>query len=578
MEQPNYWKRLARRRISRRALLSATATTAIGGAAALVVGCNGSNGGNGVTRPSRSIGPVGSPRPGGSITWGRAVSVLGIDPHVDILGLDLDPLFYSYLYNWIPSSETMVMNDFATQFEHPDDVTFIFSLRPGVKIQANAPGGGEEMTSEDCKQSFIRRGTSITAPDKRFPFMIAGAASHEALSAALQTPDPRTFSFVMKEPFVPALREMANPTWAIVPAKVIDKFPSLSQIAHGSGPFILEEFRGHERIVMKRNPDYFLSPRPWLDGITFVVITENSSLLSAFKNGQHDVNGALLTKDDFDDMSDDPDFVTFKTPQMFYPVIHLKIRPPFDQLKVRKAVDLAINRDEMLAVIDGGEGNFNGAIQWGQFKWSLPQEELRAFYKYDPEQAKALLKEAGYEHGFNAKMKLPKLPGAEVVGDLAVLIKDQLGRVGINIQLDEVELGAFIASTLLSGNFDMAFFPNLPYDEPDRPLSFYHTLGVTGSGNWNNYSNKELDKLIDAQAKEFDEAKRKEIIFKAQRLILEEHGPQITLTDGYSYGAHWSYVHSDAPLLPIALVAPQMPGQSDAQAGPFGVDIWTEKA
>jgi ABC-type transport system substrate-binding protein len=114
----------------------------------------------------------------------------------------------------------------------------------------------------------------------------------------------------------------------------------------------------------------------------------------------------------------------------------------------------------------------------------------------------------------------------------------------------------------------MTFFPNLPYDEPDRPLAFYHSLGVTGSGNWNNYTNPALDKLIDAQAMEFDEAKRQKIILDAQRMILKEHGPQLTLTGGQQYSARWSYVH-----FPFEL------GQDpSATVNPNGVDTWTEKA
>ena len=573
MEGPNYWQRLQRKRLSRRTLLAAGATTAIGGAAALVVGCGGDDGnGNGTPRPTRPQGSPGQPVPGGSVTSGRSLSALGIDPHIDLTGADIDTLLYSYLYSWVPGREEFVLNNLAEEFEQPDPehLQFIFTLRQGVKahpIEGN-PAAGEEMTSEDCKQSFIRRGTSITAPDKRFPHKIAGSSDPAMLPPALLTPDRYTFSFNMAEPFVPSIREMANFTWAIVPAKVIDEYTSLAQVAYGSGPFMLEEFRGNERIVLKRHPEYYLSPRPWLDGITYIVIQENSSLLAAFKNGQHDINGGILTKADFEEYSENEDYVTAKAPSLFYPVIHLKMKPPFDDPRVRKAIDLALNRDEFIAVISGGEGNYNGPIQWPQTKWALPQEELRAFYKSDPDQAKALLSDAGYENGFKSRMKLPKLSGIQIVGDIAVVIKDQLSRVGIDVQLDEVELGAFIGSTLLPGNFEMTFFPNLPYDEPDRPLSFYHSLGVTGSGNWNNYSNKELDKLIEAQSIEFDEAKRKDIIYQAQRLILEEHGPQITLSGGYTYTAHWNYVHFPN----------EIGTDPPADAGPFGVDIWTDKA
>ena len=574
MEQSNYWQRLARKRLSRRRLLAAGGVTALGAGAAMIAGCGGggdsSNGGPALKTPIPGASP-GTPIPGGNATFGRLLNVLGIDPHIDLTGLDIDLLLYSYLYSWRSYGEEVVMNNFAESFEtpDPDHLEFIFTLNKGFKIHPGGPGAGEELNSEDCKQSFIRRGTSLTAPDKRFPNKIAGKPTDKvALTAALLTPDPQTFRFTMAEPFVPSIREMANPTWAIVPAKVLDEFTSLSQEGYGSGPFMLEEFRGNERIVLRRFPDYALKPRPWLDTITYIVITESSSLYSAFKSGQHDVNGAILSKKQFDEFADDPDFAVAKAPSFFYPVIHMKMKPPWDDVNVREAVDLALNRDEFIEAIQDGDGNYNGPIQWPQTYWALPQDELRAFYQYNPELAKQKLKDAGYEGGINVRMKLPKISGATFIADTASLIKNQLEPVGINVQIDEVELGTFIGSVILPGNFEWAFFPNLPYDEPDRPLSFYHSRGVTGTGNWTNYTNPALDKLIDAQSLEFDKAKRQKIILEAQRMILPEHGPQITLTGGYQYQARWSYVHNP---FEIGKDPPK-------DIGPFGVDLWTEEA
>ena len=142
-----------------------------------------------------------------------------------------------------------------------------------------------------------------------------------------------------------------------------------------------------------------------------------------------------------------------------------------------------------------------------------------------------------------------------------------MGEAKINITLEEVELGTFIGSVLLPGNFQMAFFPNLPYDEPDRPLSFYSSLGVTGAGNWNNYTNPDFDALFVKQARTVDLQERKNIIYEAQRLIIKEHGPQITLTGGNAYTAHWNYVH---PAFELGEDPP-------ATFNPNGADIWTEK-
>jgi len=591
MEESNYWTRLNRKRIGRRALLSAGATTALGAAAAAVVGCGGGGNGNGNGGSSSDNGPgetsapqvYGPPVPGGTIIQGRLLNVLGIDPHIDLTGLDIDMRLYSYLYSWKPFDEKAIFNNYALSVEmpSPDQTEFIFSLRPGVKIQPqdDNPAKGEVLTSTDVKESWVRRGTAITAPDKRFPLRISGTASPDAnaLRAALQTPDANTFSFKMSSPFVPAFREMSNPTWAIVPAKVIEKYGSsftyggLGQKAWGSGPYMLDEFRGTERIILQKHPEYFLSPRPWVDEIRYIIITEPQSLLAAFDSGQHDINGALMNKAQAEERMKKKDLIVVKAPTRFYPVIHFKIRPPFDDIRVREALDLGIDRDEIIDLIWDGEGNYNGPVQWLLARFSLPQDELRAAMPYDPQKARQLLSAAGYDNGIEAKMKIPRVPGAPFIADLSSLLKDQLGKVGIKLLLDEVELGTFIANVILPGNFDLAFFPNLPYDEPDRPLSFYHTRGVTGVGNWNNYTNPAIDALIDAQSVDFNEESRIKTILDVQRMILKEHGPQITMPGGNFYAARHSYVH-----LPYEFgVDPGEGALKDNEIGPEAADIYT---
>jgi len=552
--------------MSRRALLGAGATTALGGAAALAVGCSGGTSGG----PRFTPNPNATPGPGGSITWGRPVSVGGVDPHVDLTGLDIDALLYSYLYSWAPGAEVTIFNNLATSLEMPEVTNFIFTLRDGVR---NAPVGGEfdgeDIDSEACKESFVRRGTSITAVDKRFPQKIAGSRDPAMLRPALQTPDKFTFSFNMAEPFVPAVREMANATWAMMSPGVTENAPTLQlgRNAFGSGPFTLEEFVGNERIVVKRNPDYFIPGRPYLDQITYVIITDNSSLLAAFKNGQHDVSGAILVKEDFDEFNADPSLAAATAPSLFYPVVHMNVRrDPYDDIRVREALNISINRDLIIELAQSGEGQFGGPIQWPQKQWALPRARLESFYKRDVAKAKQLMDAAGRPDGFKALLKTPRLPGVNFINDIARIIVDSWKDINVDVQIDEVELGAYIGSVLLPGNFDMTFFPNLPYDEPDRPLSFYHSLGVTGSGNWTGYTNPTLDKLIDAQAAEFDFEARKAIITEAQELILGEHGPQLTTTGGFQYSARKAVVHpgfsidEDTPL----------------DSNPVGVDIWTE--
>lgn len=567
MRELNYWQRLNRKRMSRRSLLRGGATAGLGGAAAIIVGC----GGGGSSGPEITSNPDRTPGPGGSVTWGRSVSVGGIDPHIDLTGLDICAMTYPYLYDWAPGAETQIYNNLALNLEMPEVTDFIFTIREGVKNSSLLPEfAGEDIDSEACKQSFVRRGTSLTAPDKRFPQKIAGSADPAMLEPALEAPDKYTFRFSMAEPFVPAVREMANATWAILSPSVCEEAPRLRlyQSTYGGGPFHVEEFNGNERIVLVRNPDYWIEDRPYLDGITYVVITDNSSLLAAFNNGQHDISGALLTKEDYEEFLENPATTVNRAPSLFYPVVHLNVRQsPFDDIRVREALNLSINRDRIIELAQSGEGNYNGPIQWPQVKWALPQEQLRDFYARDIQKARQLMEAAGMPDGFSSRMKTPRLPGVNILNDIARIIVDSWKDINVDVQIDEVELGAYIGSTLLPGNFEMTFFPNLPYDEPDRPLAFYHSRGVTGSGNWTGYSNPELDDLIDAQAQEFDEEARMEIITQAQELILQDHGPQLTTTGGFQYSARQAYVH-----FPYTIE-----DDTPMEANPFGVDIWTEQ-
>ncbi|MEE8369598.1 MAG: hypothetical protein V3S00_02380 [Dehalococcoidia bacterium] len=135
------------------------------------------------------------------------------DPHIDLTGFGIIDLMYTYLYSWRPSAEEAVLNNFVTEMEIPDATHFNFTLRQGVMNWPVGPAADEELNSTDCKESFLRRGTALTAPDKRYPqrFLHGGGR--------LETADPYTFNIVLDRPFIPALQDMANSTWAIVPGQ-----------------------------------------------------------------------------------------------------------------------------------------------------------------------------------------------------------------------------------------------------------------------------------------------------------------------------------------------------------------------
>ncbi|MDP2949996.1 MAG: ABC transporter substrate-binding protein [Chloroflexota bacterium] len=552
LEHDSYWARALSRRLSRRVALKAGAIAALGAASLALVGCEG----GGKTGPAGTSTPqAGQPKYGSTLVQGRAVDPVGLDPHTDLASMDIFVKMYSNLYFLTPGRQAQM--NLAESMEMPDRQTFIFALRQGAKFHDIDPVNGREITSEDVRYSFTRRGTDILSIDKRFWTLI---------QRGMETPDPYTFKVTLGQPFVPAFIEMGNPTWCVVPQEAVKRFDTLKQNAIGSGPYMLQRFVRAESVEMIKNPNFFLPGRPYLDGYKYVVIPSNDTLLAAFKSGQHDVSGAGLDALRVKDLQANKDVTVFKTPNFFYPVLVLNLnRPPFKDIKVREAIDLAIDRQELIDKIAFGEGNFNGPIQWGHTFWALPQDELRAFFRHDADRARQLLAEAGHEGGFSVTLKTANVSG--FWADTVTLIAQQLGRVGINVDLQFMELGTWLATVAFPGNFDMGFAVQLPYDEPDRPLTFYHSLGVTGGGNTAGVLTKDIDQLIEKQRVTFDENERQKIIQDAQRLIIQQHGPHMPLFSSYMYAAFWNRVKGWWP-----------PDEAGTYANIFNWDLWLDKA
>ncbi|MBI1886185.1 MAG: ABC transporter substrate-binding protein [Chloroflexi bacterium] len=525
MQNDNYWTRVFRRRISRRRAVIGGLAAAAGTAAAAAVGCE-PDGGGPAGRPGPGGTGAGQPRRGGQIVLGRATDPTTVDPHATVTALDITSKMYGFLYHVWPNtnpSEMFLSHAESVELPDPEHLEFIFKLKRGIKFYNRPPVNGREMTAEDVKFSFTRRSTRFDVIDKRFPGVID--------LGSLATPDPYTFRMKLKRPFWPAINEVGNPTWTIAPVE-IDQVEAATTVL-GTGPWTLGKFIRGEQLSIVRHPEFFVPDRPYLDSLVYQTIFDQSSLLSAFQTGRHDVVGATLNPLVNEDLERTAGVIVHKQPSLAWYVLWVKVnKPPFNDPRVREAIDLALNRQELIDRLVFGEGELTGPVVPAHGRWALPKEELQQFYRHDPDRARALLEQAG---AIGTKVRLKTASIAGLWEDTVTVVINQLNKVGFDIELQLMDLGTWLTTVLVPGLFDMTFHIHLPYDEPDRALSFYHSKGVTGDLNWAGYSNPEFDALYEKQTKMFNEDAREKVILAAQRVLLRDHAPPFNLFAPLAY-------------------------------------------
>lgn len=536
MRQGVYRTRMAGRAVTRRWVLG---TAAIGGAA-FVAACggdskDGDSTGAGQQATASGPAPAGpasqatqeTPVKGGTLRLGTFLNVLGIDPHIEVsVGLTQMAKVYTYLggFNSIDQKFNPV---FAQTLEQKGPTEFVFQLRRGVKFQNIAPVSGREVTAQDVLYSMERFRDLPKAQNNDY---------FKTVVDKMEAVDSHTFRVTTKAPYAESLSELGGIQKAIVAREAVEKFSDLSQNAIGAGPFIMEDYVKGERLTLKKNPDYFDKSLPHLDTIKWITILDTNTLIQAYKSDQLDINGALLTKLDFDDLQRNDKLVNTKFPALHYGSLGLNASvKPFDDKRVRQALWSGVDRAQFIDKVALGEGTPQGVLNNGLNFWALSQDEAKPFIGYDLKKAKDLLAAAGYANGF--EMEIETSGGVQLYIDHAEVLVSELKKLNINAKLKLTDLSAYLSDKLFKGAFNATVFTHNPYESPKIPLGFYHKLGL-GALSWWHYDNPQVTAAIDAQNAELDVNKRQRLVKDAQKLILEDGGPMINF---YSPTAFASY-------------------------------------
>jgi peptide/nickel transport system substrate-binding protein len=278
---------------------------------------------------------------------------------------------------------------------------------------------------------------------------------------------------------------------------------------------------------LEKNPEYFVKGRPYLDGITLYIIPDFGSAYAAFRTRRllmmgfnqestaHQAEAELSKR-----------VVIQKVPGFsMRPVFNMDTtREPWNDIRVREAVSLAIDRQAAIKMITDGEGQVGGFMPPGG-KWALPIEELQKIPGYgsnkeaDRERAKKLLAEAGHPNGFKTTMLTRMGTQYERI---SVFLKDELSKIGIEASLDVKETAAAY-EVLNTRTFDTAPWGTaVALDDPDAVFGEHYTCDAVR--NYSQLCLPEIDELFTKQSQTLDVEERKRLVQEMERKALTAFG------------------------------------------------------
>ena len=491
------------------------------GAAATFAACSGTS-----HRSRSQAGPAaqsGQPRYGGQLRLTTKTELFSFDPGLKntpvatFEGLTNDSLLGFKVGPDVKYDDVIVTPAIAERWETPDTQAYTFHLSKAVKFAPVPPVNGRELTAADIKWTFeylASMGQFSSRPKSPISTLFEGLER-------IETPDPATVVMHFAHPYVPFLTWAASDWTPIIPHEIFEQDGSFSKRMAGNGPWQLdpENTKKGAQWVFKRNPTYFQPGRPYIDQVTYVILPDDPTADAAFESKQLDIlDYSGITTDAVARIKKtSPDAIVSENLEPNGNLLHMNVsKPPLKDTRVRKALALCIDRDEFVAALAPGKGQWAMAQAYPSL---FSQDEAHKLLgKPDPPQAKQLLSDAGFPNGLDLELIYPGLKYGQIHVTKLQLLQAQWKKGGINVTLKNVDpeiedrrkrsfdYQLNLASHQISGDVDKTLF------------GMFHTGSPT---NYSRISDPKLDKLVEAQRQEVDANKRRAIVRQAVQYINE---------------------------------------------------------
>jgi peptide/nickel transport system substrate-binding protein len=413
----------------------------------------------------------------------------------------------------------------------PDGTEYTFKLRQGVKFHNKPPVNGREFAADDAKWTLENIKTDI-------------ADTFKSVGATFTAVDKYTLKVATNKKVSWVIALLADPRTLMVPKEVADLPGGFNENIIGTGPFIQTEYVARTKATYQKNPDYFQSGLPYIDGIDVAVIPDPAAQRAAARGGQ-----VLMVMQDTVDLKEvdtfprsSPDFTVFQRDSGSGAAIwHLSMRidkAPFNDVRVRRALSMAINRQAITDTVFAGKASILLPFPW-TYAYDNPPDAnvLGPYYKFDPEGAKQLLQAAGVQPGTTWSLLVGNY--GPTVPTWSQLIQNDLKNVGITVTLDTPDVATFAGKyrpLVKPSEFDHLATGIVFTNPVDPTLNMISNLKSNSNGNTDHINDPQLDQLIDNLATELDSAKQKTLFQQIwQRIADQAYWPAIPEQVSLSY-------------------------------------------
>ncbi len=447
------------------------------------------------------------------LVFATSVSTPNLHPYNEVSDARMrrSPLMYDCLVDW--TDDFGVEPALAERWEYDGNI-LRFHLRENVLFHDGTP-----MTSADVVYSL---GKVLESPGAGFYSQILDVTAVDDMTVELELTTPSD-----------ALLAALGGRYAYIVPEGADEDHDLSVTAIGTGPFKVDRFAQGESLRLVKNEDYWRADEVGVDVLTIVIVPDEASIAAGLRTGE--IDAAIFEDARIARLVEGRAGITvFEETAARWDILDFFAldREPWNNVRLRQAISAAIDPEAVMELAIGGRGTLVGGhppALWG----ALPFEDA-PYGRRDIDLAKQLLEESGVDT--SGAFKLISIQGYGALNSGAEVIVDQLGELGLDVEIEIMELGVWI-DTFVNRNHE-TFSMNSwgGWIDPDQ-LYFNHLHMQPGGRDFRIWNNEQVSQLLDDARASVDRAEREEIYYELQRILVEEV-PWIPLYSADFVGAH----------------------------------------